>query len=285
MTMNPDHPQDPANDIARNLIEARIRPTNATLTSDDGTHFFSGVFVSARGRHFIATVKHGIDGIRDWSTLRVLTHSVPETKRPLRTIGRLWATSPEDPDDPDKLTRYDIGLICVHPENIDDLQAGWISIENMRSTDVVPGTLVALMGCPRGLMRRERSNDAASALLLRPMIYSGPVTFRSPGFLIPPADNYFEFFVEYDPRNASAINPNDSTEYLDPVWLSGCGVFLIKTVPSGSLWDPGPLCLAGIQSSFLSTKKLLRIKRSEHLRRLVDRVCDAIERDGPEFTR
>ena len=82
-----------------------------------------------------------------------------------------------------------------------------------------------------------------------------------------------DFFLEYDPENTHIDDPAGelpSAETTHPAGLSGGGVFIAPSLPDDeSIWSPLGAKLVAIQSGFLPGKRLLRVKRAEHILRWI----------------
>lgn len=280
-----DHRADQVDAATRERIErAVLEPVAndlmksiAVVVANEGGLVFSGCFVRAHGRPFLVTAAHCAQAVEDWRAVFIHSAEMPVTSRAARIQGRFWATSPDDFADPDKLTRFDLAVIPLDVSYASDLRPTWFELDELDSTNVAPDARVMLIGFPTDLSETEAAHDGGLRVGLQPMFYVGLVTSPPSAALeLDPKENV-EFFVDYDPDDLMRFAGAEMVQRVHPRGMSGCGVFVISHVERGKLWSPKRRRLAGIQSSFLPGSRLLRVKRAEHVARLIENACRAMD--------
>lgn len=256
--------------ISRHIVEqaeGAVQNSVAGLAADHGRIAFSGVFATHNGRYFVVTAAHCLKNIADINSLKIFSKRAPLVEESILNC----TTIPPLQQLKDRLPRADLAAIELSESYRRGLNPDWIDISKLNRRLRVSNSQVLLYGFP--YQRAERSiRGGKRALILSPLIYSAPVSSRSPGNLEASANRKYDFFVEYDPDETLDPRSGSPLPKLHPAGMSGCGVFLIQPSHNRTIWSPEQPELCGIQVSFLGNRKLLRctrIRRLVHLLRTI----------------
>ena len=230
---------------------------------------FSGFIVEHRNRYFIVTAGHAMAQAKDRlkSTL-VATFGQPLTSKPLRFLRAFSTSDPVDEGDSDP---EDIGIIEIDRAEVDHLKVQPFESFRLRSNLLsTPLASLIILGAPKAddvTVGRE-SNAIMSTLtaLATVVTEDDPSRFALRHDYDPSRD----IFAEFKLSALRSIDQTGGSPKLDG--MSGGPVIAIPALESGRLWTLEDFEIAGLQSSVLTKRGLVRVKRSENILAFIEQV-------------
>lgn len=268
--------------IEREVLVASNRtilPSVAAVVTGDGLTIFSGTFVQHEGKRFVLTARHCLEDLPRPHDIIIHSTTMPAPVRSEHIKGVFWCTSPDDPDPDAGIARLDIGLIWLTEDATSILKPTWLELSRLGSAGVKPGGILLMPGFPGQMARVNHGPYGHKQIGLELMIYIGQVTNRSPGLLAREAVDHIDVFIEYDQADLMRPATKEKLPTTSPLGMSGCGLFVLQQITDDGLWTPGALECAGIQSSFIEGRGMLRATKAEFARRALQDFCSGI-RDG-----
>jgi hypothetical protein len=202
-------------------------------------HLGTGTLFSSRGRHFLITAQHVLEGVD------VAKTSVPRRggKERLRTIGEVGVFRPREPP-------YDIAIVEFRlPQAVSELSEHnrFLTSENIGRVDAAAPTF--LCGYPE-VFTRMRAAEAGRLPLVtgRPLTVHSTVLNATPDEVTDPSRGGAEIFCAYARKAISENGEQIDAPELEGV--SGCGVWQFKK-QDGGVWTGGSqIRLVAVQHAY-----------------------------------
>jgi len=227
---------------------------------------FSCVFIQNENKHYAVTASHNLENLNRSS--RIIISSFND-KGPGKIIPIDFDNNPNFGLHKNK--KIDLCFLEISQRISNSLKINFINSVNCSSNNCSAGTSICMIGFPTEFVERTtitNNGNKKHSFSAKPFILWSSISENIPehnSLLSPKPDLNYDIYIEYNPDRIFDVNTDQKIQNIDPIGMSGCGIFSIPEYQNGEVWNASNINLIGIQSSYYKNSNLLKITKIDYL--------------------